>query len=86
MSCFPGDEACVRLIWGGSPGGRKGLGGHSGEVFRGSFVWITRAENLPRNWKDTFDERFVDGLRLDGLRDVDVSRGFGRDLLFGSWG
>ncbi len=61
----------------------KWLGGYSGEIFGGSFVWIARTEDLTRDGEDTFDERLVDGLRLEGPWDVDVLWGFGRDLLFG---
>lgn len=86
MSCFPGNEASVCFIWRGFLGRRKGLRGYGGKVFGRSFVWIARTKDLAGNWKDTFDEGFVDGLRLDGLRDVDVLGGFGGDLLFGCWG
>lgn len=86
LSCFPRDEASVCFIRGGSPPGRKGLRDYGGKVFGGSFVWIARAKDLAGDWKDTFDEGLVDGLRLNGLRDVDVLGGFGRDLLFGCWG
>jgi len=86
LSCLPVDEAGMCLIRYRFLDGEKGFGGYGSEVFGGGFVWVSRAEDLTRNWKNTLDEMFIDCLGLHGFRDIDVLGRFGRNLLFGRRG
>ena len=86
LLCLPSDEAGMCLIGSRFLDGEKGFRGYRSEVCQGSFIWISRAEDLARNWKNAFDEMFVDCLRLYRFGDIDVLGRFGRNLRFGRWG